>query len=339
MVPVLERPQMAEAVAAMRAANDIVLASHINPDGDTLGSMLSLGLGLRSLGKTVTLLSADGIPATLGFLPGAELVQTRTDRRDFDLAIGLDAGDLTRVGFSAEALQSAPVLIDIDHHVTAGQFGQIRLLDSTAAATAEIIYDVLLSLEVSLDLPIATNLLCALLTDTGSFRYRNVTPRTMALGGEMIRLGASPDPIAECVFENKPFAGQKLLGRALESLQRSPDGRIVWAHVTQADFAEFAATDEMTEGVVGAVRSVQGSDVALFLREMPSGKLRVSLRSRDPIDVSKVAAEFGGGGHRLASGCTLEGPLHEAEAILVAAVTRHIAGMPSPPLPVCAVEG
>lgn len=339
MVPVLERSQMAEAVAALRAANDIVLASHINPDGDTLGSMIALGLGLLSLGKKVTMLSADGIPSTLGFLPGAELVQTRTDRRDFDLAIGLDAGDLSRVGVSGDALQSAPLLIDIDHHVTAGQFGQIRLLDSTAAATAEIIYDVLLSLGVALNLPIATNLLCALLTDTGSFRYRNVTPRTMALGGEMIRLGASPDPIAECVFENKPFAGQKLLGRALESLQRSPDGRIVWAHVTQADFADFAATDEMTEGIVGAVRSVQGSDVALFLREMPTGKLRVSLRSRDPIDVSKVAAEFGGGGHRLASGCTLDGPLADAEAMLVAAVTRHIAGMPSPPPPACAVEG
>jgi phosphoesterase RecJ-like protein len=339
MVPMLERPQMAEAVAAMRDAQEIVLASHINPDGDTLGSMIALGLGLRSLGKSVTLLSADGIPATLGFLPGAELVQTRTERRDFDLAVGLDAGDLARVGVSAAALQSAPILIDIDHHVTAGQFGQIRLLDSTAAATAEIIYDVLLGLGVSLDLPIAVNLLCALLTDTGSFRYRNVTPRTMALGGEMIRLGASPDPIAECVFENKPFSGQKMLGRALESLQKSSDGRIVWAHVTQADFAEFDATDEMTEGIVGAVRAVQGSDVALFLREMPSGKLRVSLRSRDPIDVSKVAAEFGGGGHRLASGCTLEGPLAEAEALLVATVARHIATIPMLPPPVCASEG
>ncbi len=330
---------MAEAAEAIRAASDIVLASHINPDGDTLGSMIALGLGLQSLGKQVTLLSADGVPATLGFLPGAKLVQNRTTRRDFDLAIGLDAGDLSRVGVSVEALQSAPTLIDIDHHVTAGQFGQIRLLDSTAAATAEIIYDVLLALGVALDLPIAVNLLTALLTDTGSFRFRNVTPRTMALGGEMIRLGASPDPIAECVFENKPFAGQKLLGRALESLQKSPDGRIVWAHVTQGDFAEFGATDEMTEGVVGAVRAVQGNDVALFLREMSSGKLRVSLRSRDPIDVSKIAAEFGGGGHRLASGCTLDGPLADAEALLVATVIRHIAGVPSPPSPACAVEG
>lgn len=339
MVPVLERPQMAEAVAAIHGAGDIVLASHINPDGDTLGSMIALGLGLQSLGKRVTLLSADGVPANLRFLPGAELVQTQTTRRDFDLAIGLDAGDLARVGISVEALQSAPTLIDIDHHVTAGQFGQVRLLDSTAAATAEIVYDFLLSLGVALDLPIAVNLLCALLTDTGSFRYRNVTPRTMALGGEMIRLGASPDPIAECVFENKPFAGQKLLGRALESLQRTPDGRIVWAHVTRADFTEFAATDEMSEGIIGAIRAVQGNDVALFLREMPSGKLRVSLRSRDPIDVSKVAAEFGGGGHRLASGCTLDGPLVAAEALLVAAVTRHIVDTPSPLSSVCAAEG
>lgn len=324
MVPALEREGMAEAVAAIGAAKEIVLAAHINPDGDTLGSMIALGLGLQALGKRVTLLSSDGVPAIYRFLPGADLVQTRTDRRDFDLAIGLDAGDLTRVGVSGEALQSAPVLIDIDHHVTAGQFGQIRLLDSTAAATGEIVYDLLLALGVPLTVPIAVNLLTALLTDTGSFRFPNVTPRTLFLAGELVRLGAAPDPIAEAVFENKPFAGQKLLGRALESLSRTPDGRIVWAHVTQADFAEFGATDEMTEGVVGQVRAVQGADVALFLREMPSGRLRVSLRSRAPFDVSAIAAEFGGGGHRLAAGCTLDGPLAAAEARLVAAAQRHL---------------
>jgi phosphoesterase RecJ-like protein len=167
--------------------------------------------------------------------------------------------------------------------------------------------------------------LCALLTDTGSFRFMNVTPRTMQIAGEMLRLGASPNTIAEQVFENKPFAAQKLLGRALDSLRRSADGRVVWAHVTQSDFAAFGATDEATEGIVNAVRAVRGAEVALFLREMPSGKLRVSLRSREPYDVSRIAQVFGGGGHRLASGCTLEGPLAEAEERLVAEVQKWMA--------------
>lgn len=325
-VPLLGRDHLDAAVAALvrGAPGDVLLVCHINPDGDTLGSMLALGLGLEQIGKTVTLLSADGVPDLYAFLPGSERIVDRTDRRDFPVAVVLDAGDLSRIGAFVEVVQAASCVIDIDHHVTAGAFGDVRLLDATAAATGEIVYDLLLALGVAITLPIAQNLLCALLTDTGSFRFMNVTPRTMQIGAEMIRLGASPNTIAEHVFENKPFAAQKLLGRALNSLRISPDGRIVWAHVTQVDFADFGATDTATEGVVNAVRAVQGAEVALFLREMPSGRLRVSLRSRDPFDVSLVARHFGGGGHRLASGCTLDGPLEDAEARLVAEVEKRL---------------
>ena len=340
----LDRPFLDDATAAIRGASQIVIACHINPDGDALGSLLALDIALRGLGKAVTILSQDGVPDTLHFLPDHARVQMATDRTDFDLAIVVDAGELARVGGANRATVDAVgarggKIIDIDHHVTAGAFGDIRLLDSTAAATGEIIYDLLRALDVTITLPIAECLLCALLTDTGSFRFMNVTPRTMSVAGEMISVGASPNTIAECVFENKPFAGQKLLGRALDSLQRSPDGRIVWAHVTQADFATFAATDEATEGIINAIRSVRGADVALFLREMPTGKLRVSLRSRDPIDMSLVAAHFGGGGHRLASGCTLDGPLADAEARLVAQVQQAVDATPPPPPPDCETEG
>lgn len=321
-VPCLPREQMNDAVAAIHDAADIVLACHVNPDGDTLGCMLALGMALEKIGKKTTLLSSDGVPLILRFLPGIERVETATERRDFDLGIVLDAGEIARVGKNRETMETTPRLIDIDHHVTAGAFGDIRLLDSGAAATGEIVYDLICELGVELDVPIAQNLLCALLTDTGSFRFMNVTPRTMALAGEMISRGGVPNTIAENVFENKPFAAQKLLGRALESLNRSADGRIVWAHVTQADFAEFNATDEATEGIVNSVRAVQGAEVSLFFREMPTGKLRVSLRARAPWDVSVVAAKFGGGGHRLASGCTMEGPLETAEQTLVSAVQQ-----------------
>lgn len=328
MAPLLPRDGMDEATAALRSANDILLVCHINPDGDTLGSMLALALGLSAMGKKTTLVSSDGVPPTLSFLPGVDQIQTQTERRDFPLAVVLDAGDLARTGAARDAVLAAQTIIDIDHHVTAGAFGQIRLLDAKAAATAEIVYDVLLDLGVPLTQPIAECLLCGLLTDTGSFRFNNVTPRTMALGGDMIALGASPNTIAEWAFENKSWGGQKLLGRALDNMKRTPDGKIVWTHVTQADFAEFGATDEDSEGVVSAIRMVRGTDAALFLREMPTGKLRVSLRARDPLDVSVVAARFGGGGHRLASGCTLVGPIEKAEAELVAAVQEQIAKTP-----------
>ncbi len=271
MVSPVVREQMNQAVAAIHNARRILLACHINPDGDTLGSMIALALGLEHQAKTTTLLSADGVPAIYAFLPGTERITRSTERRDYDLAIVLDAGDLSRVGAAQEAVLSAPRLMDIDHHVTAGQFGDVRLLDSGAAATGEIVYDLLRALGAPITPPIAECLLCALLTDTGSFRFMNVTPRTMEIAAEMLRVGASPNAIAEQVFENKPFAAPKLLGRALDSLQRSAAGRLVGAHVTRADFGEFHATAEVTAGIVNAGRAVRGADVALFLREMPSG--------------------------------------------------------------------
>ena len=323
-VPLLARENMGAAVAALQNADDILLVCHVNPDGDTLGSLLGLAYGLDAMGKKTTLVSADGVPVTLQFLPGISRLQTETPRRDFPLAVVLDAGDLSRTGSAKGAVLSARTVIDIDHHVTAGAFGDIRILDAHAAATAEIVYDVLLSLDIPLTKTIAECLLCGLLTDTGSFRFMNVTPRTMALAGAMIALGASPNTIAECVFENKSWGGQKLLGRALDNMKKSDDGRIVWTHVSQNDFAEFGATDEDTEGVVSAIRTVRGADAAAFLRETPEGTFRVSLRARDPLDVSVVAAKFGGGGHRLASGCSLPGPIARAEAELIDAVQAQI---------------
>jgi len=316
-VPPVLHAAMDDAVAAIWEARTIVLACHINPDGDALGSMIALGMGLASMGKEVTLLSADGVPDTLAFLPGVDLVRTRTDRRDFDLGIGLDAGDLSRLGPNAEPLLAARRLMDIDHHVTAGRFGDIQLLDATVAATAELVFDLLAALGVELGPEIAENLHCGLLTDTGGFRFTNVSPRNMAIGAALVAGGANPDRIYENVYERRSWAGQKLLGRALETMRRSPDGRIVWTVVRRADFEEFGATDRDTEGIVGGLRVVEGSSVAVVFREMESGKLRVSLRARGDWDVSKVAARFGGGGHRLASGCSCDGPADAAvEAVL-----------------------
>ena len=316
----LDRAGMDEAVQAVWGASEIVLACHINPDGDAIGSMVGLGLGLEAMGKRVTYLSADGVPDSLGFLPGVQRVQSTTERGDFDLGIGLDAGDLKRLGVNAEVILSAPVVMDIDHHVTGGQFGQVRLLDSASASTAELVYDLLLALGVETTPEIAQCLLCGVLTDTGSFRFSNTKPRTMAVGGALIAAGASPTVIYESVYENASFGAQKLLGRAMERMARSDDHTLVWSWVTQSDFSELEASDKDTDGIATALRAVRGAEVAIFLREMPSGKLRVSLRAKEPWDVAAVAAQFGGGGHKLASGCSLEGPPAAAVAALLTAL-------------------
>jgi len=319
-VPAVQREALGAAVTAIQKAKSVVLACHINPDGDALGSLLGLGLALEALGKDVGMLSADSVPETLEFLPGSEKVVSTTERRDFDVAIGLDSGDLLRTGTSAAVLESAPVLMDIDHHVTAGRFGDIQLLDSTASATAELVFDLVNALGVTITPAMAECLHCGVLTDTGGFRFTNVTPRTMLIGAALVEAGAVPDRIFENVYERRNFASQKLLGRALETMRRSDDGRVVWTVVTQADFQEFNAEDRDTEGIVGSLRVVDTALVAIVLRERESGKLRVSLRSRAGVDVSAVAARFGGGGHRLAAGCSVDGPPDTAVASILAAL-------------------
>ncbi len=310
-----------EAAQAIRDSQTFVLACHVNPDGDAIGSLLGLALALLSLGKTVTCLSEDGVPDILAFLPGAAMVQQSTDTPAFDLALVVDSGDLPRVGATVQPLIGrARRVVDIDHHVTAGAFGDIRVLNSRAASTAEIVYALLKTMAVPVTADIATCLFTGIITDTGSFRFQNVTPNTLRVAAELLEAGAPPAHISENVFDNRTFAATRLLGAALAAMQQTPDGKIVWTHVTALDFQTFGAKDADTEGIVSYVRGVRGADAGILFREMADGQIRVSLRSREGLDVSQIAARFGGGGHRMASGCTLPGPLTEAEQIVLAAV-------------------
>lgn len=314
-----------DAAAAIHESQTIVLACHVNPDGDALGSMLGLALALRPLDKIVTCLSEDGVPAILTFLPGAELVQQTTDQTEFDLALVVDSGDLPRVGSTVQPLVGrARRTVDIDHHVTSGAFGDIRVLDAHAASTAEIVYALLQTLQVSITPEIATCLFTGILTDTGSFRFQNVTPNTLTVAAALLEAGAPPALISEHVFENRTFAATQLTGCALASLQKTSDGRIVWAHITAANFADTYATDQDTEGIVSYVRGVQNAEVGILFREMAVGGVRVSLRSRDTVNVAEIAEQFEGGGHKMASGCTVNLPLADAEAAVIQAVQKSI---------------
>ena len=171
---------------------------------------------------------------------------------------------------------------------------------------------------------IADCLMTGIITDTGSFRYLNVTPRTFALSAELQRLGAIPANIAELVYENQSYASVKILGRALDSLQTTPDGRVAWAHVTAQDFADLNAVDADTEGIVSHVRAIRGTQIGILFREVPGKKIRISLRARDGADVNKIANVFGGGGHKLAAGCSLDPPLADVEAQVIAETIRQL---------------
>lgn len=316
-------PQVADAI---RQAQTIVMACHVSPDGDALGSMLGLALGLRPLGKDLTLLAQDGVPDIYQFLPGKDAVQTSTARDGFDLALVLDSGDLARVGERiVPTIGRARRVIDIDHHAVAGAFGDVQLIDTQAASTSEIVYALLRFLNLPITSDVAACLFTGITTDTGSFRYQNVSPSTLRIAADLAEAGAPVADISEHVFENKTYTATKILGHALASLSRTDDGRIVWARITARDFSDLQATDEDTEGVIGPVRGVCGADVGLLFREMTpennaTPAVRTSLRSREGVNVALIAQRFGGGGHRMAAGCTLHLPLAEAERVIVDAV-------------------
>ena len=322
---VLTRPLL-ETAAAIGESRRIVLACHVNPDGDALGSMLGLALALIPLGKDLVCLSQDGVPDILRFLPGVERIATATDVPAFDLALVVDSGELARVGETVQPLVArARRIVDIDHHVTAGAFGDIRVLDAHAASTAEIVYALLQTLDVPITSDIATCLFTGIITDTGSFRFQNVTPNTLRVAAKLLEAGAPPAHISENVFDNRTFAATRLLGLALSALSQTPDGQVVWTHITAQNFRTLGATDQDTEGVVNYVRGVRGAEVGILFREMEGGSIRVSLRARESVNVAEVAARFGGGGHRMASGCTLDVPLAEAEQAVVSAVQQALA--------------
>lgn len=313
------------AADAIQSAQKIVLASHLNPDGDTLGSSLALTLALTWLGKTAVPLSHDGVPEILRWMPGQERIQKTTPDRDFDLAIVCDTRVMERIGAARDAVLSAPLRIVLDHHIAGEPGFDIEIVNTKASATGELAFDLLRELFVPFDADIADCLMCALITDTGSFRFPNVTPTTFRIASKLLSSGAQPARIYELVFEDRSFASIKLLGRALDALQRSDDGLVSWTHVRAQDFTELGATDEETEGIVNHVRAVRGAQVGILFREVPGGtKIRISLRAREGYDVNRVAQAFGGGGHHLAAGCSLSLPLPEAEKAVLEEVRRWL---------------
>lgn len=318
------RKALKQAAETLTRARKVALASHVNPDGDALGSMLALTHALRGLGITCVPLSADGVPDIYRWMPGQEWIRTSTPDRDFDVAVVCDTGIMARVGSARETVESAPCIINIDHHASEGAVGHIRFTDARAAATGELVYDLLPAMGTPLSREIADCLLCAIITDTGSFRFLNVTPRTFTIAARLMECGARPAEVSERVFECHSMASTKLLGRALGSLRLTADGLIAWARVRASDFEELGATDEDTEGIVNHVRSIKGVRIGILFREIPGRKVRISIRAREGADANALAEAFGGGGHRLAAGCSLDPPLEEAERRVLEEAARWV---------------
>jgi phosphoesterase RecJ-like protein len=315
---------MARKIAeAIRAGQTFLISSHTNPEGDAIGSMLALSLGLKSLGKKVQGLNQDPVPEMLMFLPGAEDIANQIHSRiRFDVAFVLDCGNQDRLGNALEAVKQAGKIINIDHHTGNSHFGDLNLVDPTASSTAEIIYDLLQVIPIEFAKPVAENIYTGILTDTGSFRYSNTSARAFTVAKACLLAGVDPWRVAEKIYETQPLTRLRLLQLALATLEVTGDGRISWMTVSRRIMEESGASVGLTEDLINYPRSLRGTEVALLFREVASDEYRISLRSRGTVDVAKIAREFQGGGHPNAAGCSLGGSLSAVKEKILTAVRR-----------------
>ena len=284
-----------------------LLTSHARPDGDAIGSVLAASQLLRSLGKQVDVVLSNPVPVIYQPLPFADtVIHSNRVNGQYEAAIILECDGTLRTGI--EGLEgNGRLLINIDHHTSAKPFADINWIDTSACATAQMIFDLAHAAEVRITPEMATCLYTAVLTDTGSFCYQGTSERTFALAQELVKAGAEPARIAQNVYFANPEAKMRLLGCALSSLKRK--GKVTWMCVSQAQMNQCEAKEEDCEGLVNYALGIAGIEVALFFRELPGGRYRVSLRSKGAVNVAHIAEGFGGGGHDCASGCSLDGPL------------------------------
>jgi bifunctional oligoribonuclease and PAP phosphatase NrnA len=326
-----------EAVAdAIRANDRFLVVTHENPDGDALGSMLGTTLALRSLGKDVVMyLSGDApLPGEYRFLRLEELQRGELPADVGErVLLAVDCANERRIGPESTALERARLVVDVDHHHDNSRFGAVNLIVPDASSTAEIVRDVLRELDVELTPDIAESLYVALVTDTGRFQYSNTTPKSLRLAAELVEAGADVHGIFRHVYETVQFAKLKLLARALDRAQLFEGGRLVVSYLVRGDFAAVGAEEPYSEGIIDYLRSVEGSEMVALIREPPRDEgpaRRVSLRSsHDEVDVSAIARQVGGGGHRQAAGFSSSREIGEIIEFLhraFVAATGNVAG-------------
>jgi phosphoesterase RecJ-like protein len=287
--------------------NRFLITSHIDPDGDAVGSAFSLYWVLYSMNKKVVVYLKDPVPYHYKFLPAPDSITHELPKDQYDAIFVLDCGSLFRVGDCYEKLKDMGTIINIDHHNTNETFGKINVIDTGACSTAEVMYRLFDSLNISLSYEMAINIYTAIFTDTGSFRYENTNSRAFLICEEMLRRGVSPSYVSQMVHENHPKERFRLFGYILTTLETFSEDRVAIACVTLEMFKKTGTTREHSDGFVETLREIKGIEVAVLLREVESNKFKASMRSKGKIDVASICNLFGGGGHKNAAGCTING--------------------------------
>jgi phosphoesterase RecJ-like protein len=309
----LPEPLWAEAVTALRDAGEVALACHLGPDGDALGSLLALALGLRSLGKRVVASWGSdpfAVPGQYAFLPGLDLLSPPASFPAAPpLLVTFDTGSVDRLGSLAPAVAGAECVVVVDHHASNTRYGTVNLVDETAAASVLLVDELLRRLGVAADADIAACLYTGLTTDTVSFKYQATTPAVHHVAARLLATGIDHAGIAREVWDTNSFGYVKLLGRLLDRATLEPDLGFVWTWSTQVDFADYGVDMTDIEGAIDVLRTTVEADVAVICKETPEGTYAVSTRSKGATDVGAICVALGGGGHRYAAGFTSDADL------------------------------
>lgn len=313
---------LSQVVELIENKRDFAITTHIKPDGDGVGSSLGLCWLLTSLGKRAEVVVHGEIPPSYRSLPGADAIRniTRIDRR-YDAIFVIECSDIGRPGIAGLGDEFT---VNIDHHATSEHFGTINWIDSTASAVGEMIYNLCKAIGGRITKEIAECVYMALVTDTGSFHFPNTSDRTLKVASELIRAGARPEKIGEAVYANYPWSRIELMRQVLSTVSRDMSGHVACLRQTLKMQEDSGAVDGDNSGFVNIPLAAKEVLAAVYMREVGPDQFRVSLRSKGDINVAKVAESFGGGGHRNASGCSVEGNWDKAESLLVAAVMEAV---------------
>lgn len=304
--------QLEAAARFIHEQDHFLVLAHVFPDGDAFGSTFAMGHLLQKLNKSFTLANEDHLPQKYAYLSRElDIVKTETVIDVPNHVISLDCADYSRLGSITERISSSSKILNIDHHPTNDHYGELHVIRADAAATAEIMFDLIEHMQIPWSKELATAVYTGMLTDTGGFRYANTTPELLEKASKLLQYGVEANQLSYELLEKRSKAHMKLLKRSLQTLAFDHAGRICWMIVTEKDIVQTKASIEDLDGLINYPRNIEGVEAGVLFKQMDKNTVKVSLRSMDPVNVSVVASRLGGGGHRNASGVTMKGSLNE----------------------------
>lgn len=312
------------AIEKILESKNIFIVSHVQPDGDNIGSILALGLALKKIDKNIVVLKSDTIPSDYLFLPNVDIIQDYSDELEIDLLITLDSSDKDRLGKNKILLEHAKTIINIDHHISNTNFGHINIVDSTAAATGELVYKIINKMNISIDKDMGTCIYTAISSDTGSFMYDNTTSETHEIVSELLKLGIDKSNININLYQNRSIERTMLFIKALETLNLYFDNKVAVVKVTNKILEDSGSKMEDTEGIVSFIREIRDVEIAILLKEFNENEIKVSMRSKKNVDVAAICHNFGGGGHVKAAGCTINSSIDTSEELILNEIKKII---------------